>query len=169
MPSARDITLFLAAFFVVGTVRATFLYATDEAISSEAFRALYSNLVKFTLWVVPAFGFAYWVRQLQPVQYLGISVFPTKRQWILCLAVTGLFLYVVIGFGTFIGRKTLSLSGLSRSTTAVGAVFFTISPLIEEILFRGLVIKEFLIFLPSWGANLVTSLRGSPPAVLVMA
>jgi uncharacterized protein len=121
-------------------------------------RLLYSNLVKFTLWVIPAVGFVFSARRARSVRYLGISVSPTNRHWILCLTVTILFLCGVIGLETSVGRKTLSFSGLHFSTTVVGLLFFFVSPLMEEILFRGLVTKEFLVILPSWGANLVASL-----------
>lgn len=127
--------------------------------SMKEFRWFFvSNLVKFTLWVIPAVGFVSWARRARSVRYLGISVSPTNRQWILSLTVTILLLCGVIGLETSVGMKTLSFSGLHFSTTVVGLLFFFLSPLMEEILFRGLVTKEFLIILPSWGANLVASL-----------
>jgi len=69
--AARDLFLFLAAFFVVWTLRATRFYAVDESIASPTLRAAYSDLLKFILWVLPATAFARWLRRTPPVKYLG--------------------------------------------------------------------------------------------------
>jgi membrane protease YdiL (CAAX protease family) len=150
--------LFLTCFFVVWSLRATSLYSIDESITSNQLRLVYSSLIKFAIWVVPAFGFAYWIRDSSPFQYLGLSVLPPVRQWVLYLIIMGLFFSAVIGFETFLGRKTFSMTGITLSITLSGILFYFVTPLIEEILFRGLVMKELLCLLPGLAANITTSL-----------
>lgn len=83
--AALYLGLFMALFFVVWTFRATSLYPIDEAIASPTLKALYSNLLKLLLWVLPAVAFVYWVKGLQPAKYLALSSFPGLGEWKLCL------------------------------------------------------------------------------------
>jgi len=156
--SAKRVFLFIAVFFVVWSIRAIYLYSIDEAIASDVLRAIYSNVVKFFLWDISAFGFVYWVRHVPPLQYLGLSVMPTARRWLLYLFVTGLFLGAIIGFETIVRRHTFSLVGMSFTVTIPAILSYIISPVIEEILFRGLLLKELAGLMPRWSANLLTSL-----------
>jgi membrane protease YdiL (CAAX protease family) len=156
--SVREISLFIVCFFAVWSVRAIYLYSIDESIASDVLRTVYSSLVKLILWGVSAFGFAYCIRHSSPFQYLGLSIMPSARQWILYLVVIGLFLGGIVGFETITGRRELSLLGISFSITIPGVLSTYVSPLLEEILFRGLLLKEFSGLLPRWGANLLTSL-----------
>jgi len=152
---AIELALFLAAFFAVWSVRATYLYSIDDAIASQTLRLTYSALVKLVLWVVPAFGFARWVRRSSPFRYLGLSIAPSLRQWAWCLIITALFLGAIVSFETFAGGKTLSRVSLTFGLG--GALFGLVTPVLEEILFRGLILKELSGLLRSWWANLLTS------------
>jgi membrane protease YdiL (CAAX protease family) len=147
--------LFLAAFFLAWSLRATIFYSIDEKISPGLSRVLFSQFIKLLLWVVPAFGFAWFVRRASPVQYLGISVLPTRKQWAICLGVTGAFLCAIIAFETVAGHKRFSFAAPSFSLIAL--IGLVVSPVLEEILFRGLVLKELAGLLSSWNANLITS------------
>ena len=121
-------------------------------------RTVYSVTVKLILWVLPAFGYVYWVRHASPFRYLGISVMPSARKWLKYLVVIGLFLGAQVAFATIMGGKTLSLAGISVSITLAGVLSFVVSPFLEELLFRGLLLHELAELLPRWGANLLTSL-----------
>ena len=145
-------------FFVVWSIRAIYLYSIDEAIASDVLRAIYSNVVKFFLWDISAFGFVYWVRHVPPLQYLGLSAMPTARRWLLYLFVTGLFLGTIIGFEAIVGRHTFSLVGMPFTVTIPDILSYIVSPIIEEILFRGLLLKELASLMPQRCANLLTSL-----------
>jgi len=153
-----QLSVFLAAFFVLWTLRATVFFSIDESIASPTARATYSNLLKFVLWVLSAAAFAYWLRNASPTKYLGVSVFPRSRTWLSCLAVTAIFLMAVTLLDLTVGRKSFSGAGLSSLATAVGLQQFLVSPLFEELLFRGLVMKELLLFLPAYLASALTSL-----------
>jgi len=152
------LSLFLAAFFVLWTLRATWWYSIDESIGSPTLRSAYSQLIKLLLWVVPAATFGYWIRGVSPAKYLGLSVIPGRRSWWLCLGGTFGFLLVVTLVETGMGRKHFSAGGLTSLTLFAGLLQFVVSPLLEELLFRGLVMKELLTLVPSYLANALTSL-----------
>ena len=156
--SAREITLFIICFFAVWALRATYFYAIDESITSDALRTVYSSAVKLLFWAAPVFGFAYWIRHSSPLRYLGLSAVPSARQWLWALVIIGLFLGTIVGLEVTVGRKILSFSSFSSSITLPGVLITIVSPLIEEILFRGLLLKELSSHLPRWGANLLASL-----------
>ena len=153
-----DLSLFLAAFFVLWTIRATWGFSIDESIASPAWRAAYSNLIKLILWVLPASAFAYWLRSAPPAKYLGLTVHLGQRKWLLCLAATLAFLLAVTLFEITTGRKSFSRANLASLPIPLALLQFVISPLFEEILFRGLVMKELMTLLPTWLANTLTSL-----------
>ena len=156
--AALDLSLFLAAFFILWTVRATWFYTVDESIASPTSRAAYADLLKLVLWVLPASAFAYWLRSTPPVKYLGLCVVPGLRDWLSCLAVTVIFLLAVTLFELTIGGKSFSGASLSSLPTTLALLQLVISPLFEEILFRGLVMKELMGLQPPYLANALTSL-----------
>ncbi len=139
-------------------MRATYLYTIDDAIASDALRTVYSITMKLILWAAPACGFAYWVRRAAPCRYLGLSAMPTARQWIRYLVVIGLFLSALVVFQAFTSGKRLGLAGLSTMITLPGLLSAILPPVIEELLFRGLFLKELAGLLPRSAANLLTSL-----------
>jgi len=156
--AALSLFLLLAAFFVLWTLRATLFYAVDESIASPTLRAAYADLLKFVVWVLPSAAFAYWLRCERPAKYLGLSVVPSLRKWLLCLAVTLIFLLAVTLFEYTSGRKSFSGAGLSLLPPVLALFQLVLSPLFEELLFRGLVMNELMSLLPAYLANALTSL-----------
>jgi membrane protease YdiL (CAAX protease family) len=156
--STREILLLILCFFAVWTVRATYLYAIDDAIASDALRTVYSLAVKLLLWGVPAFGYARWVRRQSPLRYLGLAILPSARQWLKYLIVIALFLGAQVGFETLVGGRQLSLSGVQAALTVPGLLALAASAFLEELLFRGLLLHELAALLPRWGAVLLTAL-----------
>jgi len=155
---AREILPFILCFFVVWTVRATYLYAIDDAIASDALRTVYSLVVKLLLWGVPAFGYARWVRRQSPFRYLGLATLPFARQWLKYLIIIALFLAAQIGFETLVGDRRLALSTVQAALMAPGLLALAASAFLEELLFRGLLLHELAALLSRWGAVLLTSL-----------
>jgi uncharacterized protein len=156
--SAVELLLFTACFFAIWSVRATSLYAIDASIELDSLRMVYSISVKLILWALPAFGYVYWLRHAPPFRYLGISVMPSARKWLKYLVIIGLFLGAQVAFQSIMGGKAPSLAGISVSITLSGILTFVVSPFLEELLFRGLLLHELAALLPRWAANLLTSL-----------
>ena len=83
---------------------------------------------------------------------------PSTGKWIKYLVVIGLFLGAQAAFETIVGGKTLSPAGIAIFITLPGVLSLVVAPLLEELLFRGLLLHELAELLPRWGANLLTSL-----------
>ena len=156
--ASLHLIVFLVVFFDVWTFRATLFFAVDESIASPTARAAYSNLLKLILWVLPAAAFGHWLRSTPPAKYLGLSAMPSLRNWLLCLAATFIFLLAVTLFTLTLGGKSFSAVSLALLPTVLGLLQFVISPLLEELLFRGMVMKELMALLPTYLATLLTSL-----------
>ena len=157
--SATELAVFTGCCFAVWTMRATYGYAIDESITSPGARVLYSNVVKFLLWVVPAVLFVNWFRREPPLRYLGITTMPTGRQWTWCLAVITCFLAAVaVSETVLLGRKHFALSGAASYSTAPGLLLLCATPLFEETLFRGLLVKECRRLTGPWSTVVVTAL-----------
>lgn len=90
-------------------------------------------------------------------QIPGAAVVPNLRSSLLCFAVTVTFLLAVAVFELTIG-KIFSAAGLSPLPTLLGLLQLVVSPLLEELLFRGLVMKELLTLLPAGLAIVLDSL-----------
>ena len=162
MPDSRKslviFGVFIAAFFVVWSLRATVFMSIDDSIASASARAAYSDLLKLLLWVGPAAAFAHWVRRESPAKSLGVAVVPDARTWVVCLAVTVVYLIAVASYETIGGAKHLSARPLLALPLALLLLQHLVSPLLEEVFFRGLVMKELLAVSPVWLASVVTSL-----------
>jgi hypothetical protein len=144
----------LAAFFVIWSLRATVFYAIDESIASDVCRTVYSTAVKAMLWIGPAWAYARWIRQTPVLSYLGISAAPARREWGITGLVTLLYLGAVVGLEVMFGGKSFHPS----VPAAFAITFLAASALIEEILFRGLVLQELSRHFRGVPANIITSL-----------
>lgn len=150
---------FLLLFFLVWTVRALAFDRMDGAITSPLSRSIFSTLIKFLLWVVPAVDYAIWIGKVPPAERLGISVMPGRVGWGWCLLATIGYLVMVALIEMIPGRKSFSMAHLESMGGTLVLLQLGFSPLIEEILFRGLVLGELLTLGVGKGwAVLVTSL-----------
>ncbi|MFO1092708.1 MAG: CPBP family intramembrane glutamic endopeptidase [Planctomycetaceae bacterium] len=144
-PAARFLA-FLAAFFAVWTIRATQFDSIDDAFPSTISRAAFSTALKALLWIVPGAIFVRRVSHGSPAAYLGLTAQPSVRVWRHCLAAIALFLAIVTTVELTLGPKSLSLTPLWELPPALWLLQLGLSPLIEELLFRGLILKELLRF-----------------------
>jgi len=146
--------LFLALVFIVWALRATVFYGIDESIADATVRQVYATVLKFALWVLPAVAFAALVRRQPPLQYIGLATYPGRREWLVALLAVAGYLAAVTAFEVLLNGKRWSFASFSLA----GLAFLFVSSAIEEILFRGLVLKELLNTLSPLAANIVTSL-----------
>ncbi len=156
--AALQLSWFLVAFFILWTLRATLFHAVDESIASPTSRAVYSNLLKLVVWVFPAAAFAYVLRHVPPAKYLGLSVWPGRRSWFLCFGVTVVFLLAITLFETTVRKKCFSTACLSSLPMSLWLLQLLLPPLLEELFFRGFLMKELLALLPLSRAIALTSL-----------
>jgi len=156
--SFKHLLIFILLFFAVWTVRATVLFFIDERIHSEVLSSVYSNAVKFLIWVVPA---VIYLRQLdrQPaLGYLKLTTPINKKGLVYAIIISALYFAATIIFETRIGGKNLhALVAASPAEWLRALAFIFFSPISEEILFRGFVLNKLAERLKFWIANLLTA------------
>jgi uncharacterized protein len=135
--SNRGFAIYVIAFFVVWALRATVFIHIDESIESAVWKNVYSNLIKFMVWVVPVF-ITLGVLRLQPFTYLKLTTPVNKRGLLLGAIVTLAWFCLIVLGESFISHRSVGAMLAARSSKWPGilaSVFF--SPICEEILFRG--------------------------------
>ena len=139
---------FMIVFFILWTLRVTLTYGIDESIASPMLRTVYSNFVRFLVWVMPAATFVYILRDASPVKYLGLSVWPKRGNLLLCMIVTGMYLLVVAILKLTVSKKYFSVAFLSSIPITLWLIQLLVPPLIEELLFRGFLVTELRVLMP---------------------
>jgi membrane protease YdiL (CAAX protease family) len=153
-----QLTLFLIAFFLFWTLRCTLFYAVDESIASITLRAVYSNLLKFITWILPAVVFIHVLRGSHPAKYLGLSTWPSWRNWLICLSAITAYLLVVTFFKITGGNKGFSMAFISRLPITYWFIMALVPPFLEELFFRGFLITELLALMPMYLTIATTSI-----------
>jgi uncharacterized protein len=145
-------------FFAVWTARATVLFFIDERIHSEVFSSVYSNAVKFLVWVVPAVVYLRRVDRRPALVALKLTTPINKRGLICTIILSVLYFAATIVFETRVGGKNLgALVAASPAEWLRALAFIFFSPISEEILFRGFVLNKLSERLKFWAANLITA------------
>lgn len=155
-----QLSLYLVAFFFLWTLRVTLFYAVDESITSPILRAVYSNLLRLVVWVLPAAAFIYVLRSASPTKYLGLGVWPNRRNWLVCISVTIAYLLAVALYKITIRQRCFSTAILHSlpAPAAAWLVQLLLPPLLEEIFFRGFLMTELLVLMPLYRALAMNSL-----------
>lgn len=155
--STKAFVIYIAAFFVVWSLRATVFIHIDESITSDAGKNLYSNAVKFTLWVLPALITLAALR-MKSLNYLKLTTPLNTRGLIASSLVVFVWLSLVVIGESFIQGKSLGVL-LSRKAPLwlgiLAGVF--LSPIWEEILFRGFFLNRLNESRSFWKSNLTSA------------
>lgn len=155
--STSGFVIYIATFFVIWSLRATVLIRIDESIASDAGKNLYSNAVKFTLWVLPVF-ITLAVLRIRPFTYLKLTTPVNKRGLIVSALVVFVWLSLVLIGESFLQGKSIGVLLSRKAPLWVGilaGVFF--SPIWEEILFRGFFLNRLNESLSFWKSNLISA------------
>lgn len=156
--SLTNLAIYVALFFVVWSLRAIVFIRVDESIESAVWKIVYSNVVKFIIWVVPVF-ITLGVSRLRPFTYLKLTTPVNKRGLLVGAVVTVVwFSLVVLGEALLSGRNAGAMLAARSSQwpSILGGVFF--SPISEEILFRGFFLNRLSESHSFWKANLIAAL-----------
>ena len=157
-PPFKPLLAFILVFFAVWAVRATALFFIDERIHSQALASVYSNAVKFLLWVVPAVVYLREVDRRPALRTLKLTTPINRRGLAYAAALSALYFAATVVFETRAGGKNLNAmvaAGFIEWLTAFAFIFF--SPISEEILFRGFMLQQFADRMKFWAANLITA------------
>jgi CAAX protease family protein len=156
--SLKPLLIFLLLFFAVWTLRATALFFIDERIHSEVLSSVYSNAVKFLVWVVPAAVYVRFIDRRPAPGYLKLTTPINKRGLVYGLLLSALYFAATMAFETRVGGKSLhDLLAASPAEWLRALAFIFFSPISEEVLFRGFVLHKLAEGLRFWMANLATA------------
>ena len=148
--------LFMVVFFVMWALRATVFYSIDHEIESLVGRRIYSESVKFFLWTIPVFLFVIFVDKSNPLTELKLNTKPAKKNLLYAALVSIGYFALIIAFEYIANKRFLDLNLNSIEILKLLASV-SVSPVSEEILFRGLILKK-LSEMTSFGkANVITS------------
>lgn len=156
--TARVFVIYLVVFFLVWSLRAIVFIRIDESIDSGVWKNVYSNTVKFIIWVVPVF-ITLWVSRLRPFTYLKLTTAVNKRGLLLGAVVTLAWFSLIVLGESLIQKRNAWAMLAARSSDWLGilaGVFF--SPICEEILFRGFFLNRLNESLSFWRANIIAGL-----------
>jgi membrane protease YdiL (CAAX protease family) len=156
--TTKAFAIYLAAFFLIWSLRATVFIGIDEGIESPVTRNLYSSTVKFMLWVVPVF-ITLAVVHLKPFTYLKLTTPVNKRGLLVAGMVTlAWFLLVVLGEALISGQNALAMLTARSSRWLIILAGMVFSPISEEVLFRGFFLNRLREGLRFWKANVISAL-----------
>ena len=132
--------IYIAVFLLVWSLRATVFIHIDESIESAAWRNVYSNVVKFAVWVLPAL-ITLRVWGLRPLIYTKLTTRLDKRGSILGAIVAVVWLSLVVLVAAVLSHRSVETILLQPEWLSILiGVFF--SPICEEILFRGFFLNQ---------------------------
>ena len=156
--SIREFSVYIALFFLVWSLRATVFIPIDEGIQSGAWRTVYSNSIKFIVWVAPVF-ITLGLLRLRPFTYLKLTTPANKRGVIIGCIVVAVWLSLVVAGESIIQHKAVAellTARLSFWRSILAGVF--LSPIFEEILFRGFFLNRLNESLGFWKSNAISAL-----------
>ena len=156
----KTFTIFFLLFYITWAARATVFYtAVDLSIPGDTPRLIFSNAVKFLLWVLPAAAYIVWLERDNPLTFMKLTTRVDGRGLALGAVVSALFFVAIFTFERFTSGRTL-LPLLQAAPTAwlgtLAQAFF--SPIVEETLFRGFVLPQLAGRMSFWKANLLQAL-----------
>lgn len=153
------LAVFILLFFLVWGLRATVLFPLDGRIESTALRAVYAHGWKFAVWVLPAFVYARAVAGRPPLKFMKLTTRPRAKGLWYAAAASALFFGGIILFESLTSGKHLgALYGAGPAAIAAAALAVAVSPVFEEILFRGFLLNALWERAGFWRANLLTAL-----------
>lgn len=155
--SIAQLAIYIAAFLLVWSLRATVFIGIDEGIESPTWRSVYSNAVKFAIWVAPAF-ITLCIWRLPPFKYLKLTTRVNNRGLIAAAIVVAAWLSLVVLGEAMLSGRSIGVMLFQRSSewlSTLAGVFF--SPIWEEILFRGFFLNRLNESLSLWKSNLISA------------
>jgi CAAX protease family protein len=149
--------VYVVAFFLVWSLRATVFIHIDEGIESAVWKSVYSNSIKFMVWVAPVFIVLGPLR-VRALTYLKLTTPIDKPGLIIGTIVTLAWLGLVVMGESIIQHRTivdLLTAGSAEWFVILAGIF--LSPIWEEILFRGFFLNKLNESLGFWKSNFVAA------------
>jgi len=158
--NTKTLAVSFCIFYLIWIVRATIFYnAVDLSIALETGRLIFSNIIKFLLWVIPAGLYIFYHERQNLLINLKITSPINWRELGIGLAASVLYFVLVFTVEKlYSGRTLMPLLHASASAWLVTLAQVFFSPISEEILFRGFVLPRLSERLPFWEANAIQAI-----------
>jgi uncharacterized protein len=155
--TTSSFVVYIAAFLVVWSLRATVFIRIDESLASGVGKNLYSNAVKFTLWALPVF-ITLAVLRMKPLRYTKLTTPLNKRGLLVSLLVVFVWLSLVVIGESLVQGKSIGFLLSQKAPAWLGILAGAfLSPIWEEILFRGFFLNRLNESLSFWKSNLISA------------
>ncbi|HZS04477.1 MAG TPA: type II CAAX endopeptidase family protein [Blastocatellia bacterium] len=156
--SLKPLFIYVALFFAVWSLRATVLYSIDRGIQPELAKRLYSEAAKILIWTVPVFIYLR-VRGENSLAFLKLNTPIRLNALVVAILLSAAYLGGMLLFAHFVEGKNLSaLTRAGGAEILLALLNVSVSPVSEEILFRGFILTTLRERLRFVSANLITSL-----------
>lgn len=149
--------IFLLLFFGMWILRATVFYSIDLQFEPTVERRIYSELLKIIFWSLPVILFLKFANGGDPWTKLKLTTKPNIKGLLLGIAAAIAYFALTIGFELYAHDKSLDLNFTAADILRLlGSV--SISPVSEEIMFRGFILQKFSGMTSFGKANVLTSI-----------
>jgi uncharacterized protein len=150
--------LLLVLFFAVWTVRALALAALDRRLEPVWLRRLYLETIRASLWGLPALIYVWYAAHSRAGEFLRLTTPVNVGGLVIGEAGIVLYLSGVLAFATkWEGRQLLTSRMIDPSHWGLAIASLAPACFAEEVLFRGVFLREFAERLGFGRANLLTS------------
>jgi hypothetical protein len=151
--SDKAFVIFIVLFFLVWSLRATVFYFVDRSIDPAFWLMVYSQLIKVILWVVPVCLYIKFIDKDNIPKALKLG--NTRGKWGSILAWLAAFTIVMLAAASF-------QNGVLPHAPAAGWLVLLltniVTPVSEEIMFRGFILNKLMDRTSFWNANLISGL-----------
>ena len=153
-----SLAIYIAVFLLVWSLRATVFIHIDESIETAGWKNVYSNALKFIIWVVPVFiTLSVW--GLRPLTYTKLTTRVDQRGLIAGAIVVVVWLSLVVLGEAVLSHRNVGAMLRQRSSEWLSIlVGVSASPIWEEILFRGFFLNQLNGRIRFWNANVIAAL-----------
>jgi len=151
----KPLAIYITIFLLIWSLRSTVFISIDEGIESGLWKNVYSNAVKLVLWVLPAL-IALWVWRRPPFKYVKLTTRVELRGLMIAALVVAAWLSVVIVVEATLSGKTIAAMLFHRDWLMIFAGV-VVSPISEEILFRGVFLNGLNESLSFWKSNVISA------------
>ncbi len=158
--SSYHFWLFLLAFYAAWILRATWFYSwVDLSIPDPLWRLVFSNALKFILWVLPAAAYVVWHDRQNPFITMKVSTRINLRGVLTGVGISVMYLASITLFEYLIFHHSLAALFHTAPLTILGTLAsLSFSPITEELFFRGFVLPKLNENISFWQANLIQAI-----------
>lgn len=148
----KILLVYLLIFYLLWALKELWMVKYIDIFDKNT-SAIFEAVVKFLIWILPAWLYIKYYLNTSPVHYLKLNV--NVKKGLLWGVVLSLLLGLYFAVGTYVLNEKSFQFPLSFDDYLNS---FLMAGIAEEIVFRGLILQEINKKIPFWKANIVTAL-----------